>query len=125
MARLFNLEVINGILLGGDESPIYSSTELQGTLGTMDVFHMEITVEAVSENSTTVTVKYETSNDGKTWYAVTGAAKDLTVATAGSGPAGVAWDVSDMINGAYGRFKAYSDKSTAASVRVIVCGRSR
>lgn len=124
MARLFNLEVINATLVGGTSSPVYSSPELQNTLGTMEVFHLELTVEAVTVNGTDVEVIYEVSNDGQNWFAVSSSAHSVSITTAGTGPDRSFLNVSDFVNGAYGRFKATADQGVVP-IRVVVCGRSR
>ncbi len=128
MPRLFNLEVFNETVTGDATTPpvYYSVREHQAVLGSADVLHAQIIVEAIGDAGTVVTVAYQISNTGNEaeW---TSSAKSTTVTpVAFTAVPFTGWLLVDagVDIGAFGRFKVTSNKNAPARVRIVVLGRS-
>ena len=126
MARLFNLKLF-GLTLGGDDTsptPVYSDQTLEATLGSADLLTVQLNIEGGSTDDTTVTIKYEHSNDARNWVEVSSQSLNLPTTASGIQKKIYAVEGSAATGfGAFGRFSLTADKPGAV-VSVIVCGRS-
>jgi hypothetical protein len=133
MARLFNVVVFDDTISGdGGAAPAiyYSRREHQALVGSADSLQVQILVDAIGTNPTSVTVTYEISNTGgdleREWKTT---AKSKTLTASGFTSAKLPEMDFLMIDptsdlGAFGRFKITSSENAPCKVRVIVCGRA-
>ncbi len=124
MARLFNLKVFEMTLGGSATTPtaVYSDQSLEATFGSAELLTVQFIIEGGAEDSTTVTLNYEHSNDARNWQQLS--TKTLALGTKASGLQQVFYTVAGdetYVWGAFGRFSLTADKPGAV-VRVIVCG---
>ncbi len=124
MARLFNVEVFNQTIGSGRD--YYTGDEFYALLGSADSLLVQIFVESVTQASTAVSVRFQTSNVQQEWTWADGTETEtVTVATIADAPRIGLLQVPapDDGLGAFGRLKI-STTQTGASVRIVVCGRS-
>ena len=132
MARLFNVEEFNKTINGAVASPPYtSSAEFYSLLGSADSLTVELVVDAVMTDGTTITATYYVANgmEEAMWGVAKKGGDPMTVSleafTDGPPKAKLLFinQGDDFVNGAYGRFVIEST-APGAAVRLVVCGRS-
>ena len=117
MARLFNELVFDEWVKGN--TIVFSTTDFNETLGRADVIVYQIFVSDASASSS-FTVAFEYSNDGKRWEQLS--TKTLgSVTDTGTGSKDTKGDGSI---GALGRMAVSAGASDSGRVQVWACGRS-
>ena len=105
----------------------YTGEEFYSMLGSADNLVVQVILDAATNASTTVTVKYEANNTSQEQMWVITPASDVVAITALTQlPAQTTFEAPGEVAlpMAYGRFSVRSNQQGSA-VRIVVCGRSR
>lgn len=128
MSRSFNLEIFNGIINKAiSTSFYYSDPKFNELLGSADVLVLQAIVESAPAGET-VTVQYQTSNDGSPNTALWSNVSGFTASPAPSGTtdvpkSAIARNAASDAMGAFGRVAVSCATNNGVAVRVIACGR--